>query len=464
MIAKALPALALVATAASLAFREHWVLINDNAAWLLQGGVVLLDGGVLYRDYMEHNPPLVVYLHAPVVALANMLGASLHLAFLGAVHAVALASFALCLPVLARLGEASALLFLYLILVYPGSDFGEREHLMVLFAAPWMLAQAEEYGSRPRLLLLALPGLLLKPHFLVVPAALWLHALARGRGRALFPDMVLIAAASGAYVLFIASMHPLYLTEIVPMARKYYLPTIDLERLGAGVMFSGAAVSLMLAALVREAKGFRAPLAVASLAFLAAAAAQGRGGSYHILPAAIFGFLAFGSGMGAPAWKPAAAVAAGFLAFWPAFLVKATGAWRPAYEAIPLVQTLKRDHAGKSLVILTTDFSTAFPLVAYTETRWASRYNAFDMLYLALKREAFDHAHPKKLVQGVIEDIRERKPDLVLLKDQSVTDASGAERTLESYLRGFPEFAGAMSGYVAAGRISRYAVLAAKKP
>lgn len=50
--------------------------IVPDVAWLLTVSERVLDGAVLYRDVLEANPPLSVWLYLPVVALARAFGTS----------------------------------------------------------------------------------------------------------------------------------------------------------------------------------------------------------------------------------------------------------------------------------------------------------------------------------------------------------------------------------------------------
>src|SRR5690606_38285702 len=67
-------------------------------------------------------------------------------------------------------------LFLFLMIVYPGSEYAQREHLMIVATLPYLLlAQARiERRETARSVVLATAlfaafGFALKPHFLIIP-------------------------------------------------------------------------------------------------------------------------------------------------------------------------------------------------------------------------------------------------------------------------------------------------------
>ena len=50
--------------------------LNHDAAWYLHMVGVMLDGGTIYRDVIDTNPPLIVYLTTPPVWLGRVTGVS----------------------------------------------------------------------------------------------------------------------------------------------------------------------------------------------------------------------------------------------------------------------------------------------------------------------------------------------------------------------------------------------------
>ncbi len=194
-------ALSFVLIVGGFLIHDQLLILTDNVAWHLQGARVLLGGGTLYRDFFETNPPLITYLNVPVVLLAEQFGLSLQRAFCLAVYALVIVSFGLSLRSLLESGVCKCATrwlgccFVYLVTILPGPDFGEREHLLVLFARPYFLDLAGRLngggGGKPHstlCALLAAIGFSLKPHFLVGLAAILAYCVFRFRKNA--PAMV----------------------------------------------------------------------------------------------------------------------------------------------------------------------------------------------------------------------------------------------------------------------------------
>jgi hypothetical protein len=127
--------------------------VSDNNAWYLHGAQLLLEGGLLNRDFFDVNPPLILYLYMPVVWLHWLTGLTLHAAFNIYILLIAAGTFWLALRQLpaTRLASAGdsviAGFLLYVLAVFPGPDFGEREHLAALFILPYLLGLANRLES-----------------------------------------------------------------------------------------------------------------------------------------------------------------------------------------------------------------------------------------------------------------------------------------------------------------------------
>ena len=60
-----------------LQYRLAW---NMDVAWLVHAAASLMDGGRLFHDIIESNPPLILFLSMPAVALSRLSGLSLEFA------------------------------------------------------------------------------------------------------------------------------------------------------------------------------------------------------------------------------------------------------------------------------------------------------------------------------------------------------------------------------------------------
>ena len=294
--------------------------LKDDVAWLLYVARKWLGGQRLYEDLVEVNPPLIVWIYAIPAALAEWTGAAPRLIAAPFFALLVLASAAWTatllharaaifnhrLPVFALLATAMLLL--------PGIEFGQREHLLLVACLPYLvlLARALDGEKEPPMTAIAAGilcglGCALKPSFAL--ALLLLEAVAlfsRNRHRARGPLRLAALSAFLAMALYGAGVVlfcPAFLQKAVPLALALYGGTdtpwwpllIDSQRL-----IFGLAVLLILCASSRSPLARRSPflrhLLVALLLFAAGAAVvfvlQGKNWFYHRLPATLATVLA----------------------------------------------------------------------------------------------------------------------------------------------------------------------------
>ena len=191
-------AVCLIAIVALGAGAEFATFARSDTAFLLYAAERVLDGARLYQDVVEINPPLIVALNLPAVLLARATGVSdiaiyralVTLALLGA---LAFADWSLrraLEPGSDRLRRRLVLVLAFALFLAPGNDFGQREHLLVGLALPWVLLVVARVSGRPAAAgpalaagVLAGLGLAIKPHFLLVWAAVEGYAAWRLRAR-----------------------------------------------------------------------------------------------------------------------------------------------------------------------------------------------------------------------------------------------------------------------------------------
>lgn len=280
--------------------------INHDVALLLMAAERWLDGERLYVDVIDVNPPLIVWLSALAPLAERWLGLLPATTwFSGLAVATAATSAIAARRLLLRaagdggrgFAETAAVAGFAILSCLPGQDFGQREHLMLCAALPYLaLAAARDAGARVgRACALAVAvaaalAFCLKPHFALVPLAVEGLLLARG-GRRRLADPVpwTMAATAAAYAVAVLALAPAYLDIALPLAMELYAPA----RRGwwPVVTTSDLAVALPLWAVAAAAAFAASRQAVARLTAAAAAAAalaaivQGTGWSYHVLPA-----------------------------------------------------------------------------------------------------------------------------------------------------------------------------------
>jgi len=280
-----------------------------DVAWLSAVNEQILDGRRLYADILESNPPMGVWLYWLPVALERLTGIAaepfivletlgaglLSLWLAGAILRSGGADTQLRLPLFAAVAAA---------LLVPVDNFAQREHF-VLFALLPSLALAVRRAGQAHLpawaigatgLSMAL-AVAVKPQYALV--ALMLAAsvafIRRSWRPLLAREHLLAAGLLGLYALLILTAAPAFWSEILPAAGRLYVPLrltpLDLMTQPQIVLVLVAAVAATIAR--REATRPPMPLVwVAILGCLLVYLIQGKGWSYHALPALVLALLA----------------------------------------------------------------------------------------------------------------------------------------------------------------------------
>lgn len=379
---------------AAAAFYPQFSL-NHDASWYLIATGMFLDGERLYHDVIEINPPLAFYLTIPPVWIARAVDGDPTTAYFLFVVALGLAAslWSMALLKAADLTQHRRVWLVaavaVVLFVLPIADFGQREHLMLICAMPFLLGQVlrpalPKLGPTHQVALglAASLGLLLKPHFLIIPACIGLMRLFQERSfRPVFdPGMLALAVAAIAYGAFIIFVHPAYLAFIVPVARTVY------AAYGMGVAevllkFEVLAAILLVIAGLRSTGAVRDPIAQlfisASLGAAAAYLVQFKGWNYHILPLSAWLvltaiWLAVRSVEEADR-KMAAVKIIPLIAFMIVGQQIARGPYQSATTDL-FAPFVKPEH--ERVLVLSTNVWAAFPFVNEVSKDWASRYPA----------------------------------------------------------------------------------------
>lgn len=426
--------------------------INHDTAWFLTATARYLDGARLYTDIVEINPPLAFYLSVPPVAAARFLGLSSVDVFVVYVFVLIAGALALSRAILGAPAQGTessrrwilaAALFAMTLL--PGAAFGQREHLTVVFALPYLVLiamRASGHAPPRRLALLAgLAGALafsIKPFFLIVPTILEIYLrIARGRTCGLFrAETLSLGAATAAYALSILVFTPEYVELVVPLAGSLYGayeagPVAVLLRLET-VLLPVAAVAIVAMRRRLGAPRFHQVFLIAGTAFFAFYIAQMKGWQYQLFPVTAMLLLCAGALLaGAAACAPRetirsalfwrAAIVPGLLALILAIELGARGNYSNAMTSamLPLVRA---NAARGGLAVFSMNLSWGFPLATYADADWPSRFPTLWPVAGVLRGRADprrDAAEVDRLeryvTDAVVEDMTRRPPAVVLV-------------------------------------------------
>ena len=481
-----------------------------DVSWLLYMAGRILDGATPYVDVVEVNPPLIVWLNLPIAALGRALALPPVLVYRLAAVGCAGLSLLLCaralrrLPATARtpLGGAVFLLLVLVELPMARADFGEREHLLVLLAAPYVLAVAgRAHGLAPRAPEMVLVGLLagigvaLKPYFVALPLALECYLALRRRSARVWlrPEPLVMLAVGAAYLVAVLTLVPQYL-RLTAMMGGLYASYLRGPLWLTGVLGEGAPLclfALLTFAVLRRRAGHPEiwnVLAVAAAALFVSALVQGKGWRYHFYPSMSFSVVLLGV-VWVDARRPLARLAeqvyaaAGGAALATLLVVTAAGNVRqtmsphdPRYDADPnyaeLRGLIRRESPDGSVLVLSSNMASAFPLVPSSGARWASRFPSVWLLP-ALYMDELRADRPlsfrppsemgdaeRYLNQAVSEDLERFRPDLLVVLRAGPDRREMGIRRLDylSYFSRRPEAAAMLSQYGWLADVDEYRV------
>jgi hypothetical protein len=480
---------------------------RSDIAFLLYAAERVLDGARLYVDVVEINPPLIIALNMPAVLIARAVGASDILMY----RALMTAALLVALMLIDRslrwiLGSSGATLRRRLVLVLAfalflaaGDDFGQREHLLVALALPYVLLAAGRAAGRPAPAgpalaagVLAGIGLALKPHFLLVWAAVEGYAAWRLRARRLSHEALGTFAFLAVYLAGVALLTPQYFGLVRLLGPAYsgygHYPFLHVLVTAPGTTVCLLAV-LAFVALRLESKHLDlwSVLLVALVASFVAGAAQQKGWGYHFYPARVFALALLALAVmdiRRPLVRPVQQVYAAV-----AFAVLGMGVLSSGGVAMarirhrdPIRQSeqarldelvaavRRRTPPGGSLYILSYTIESSFPLVNYSGVRWASRFPHLwiveaayqDQLYAPSplrfhRREQMGPAE-RYLNDAVYEDLTRYRPDVLLVLRHARDVPQNAIRRVDyvGYFGRDARIAGVLRQYRLAEEVGQY--------
>jgi hypothetical protein len=216
------------------------LMLNGDLSWLMLVTQRFFEGGTYTHDFLEPNPPLILFLSLPPVLISHYF--SINMVILERLYIVflVLLSFASCYPLIKIVFRHNILLTqwfsAFLLFVYfwlPLGDFGQREHIIILFCMPYFLAVTAQLQNNSlsklqavTIGLLAAMGFAIKPFYLSALIAVEFYFLLQKKQFTnLFrPETWTIGIFLLIYAVIIAAFFQDYLVFIVPYVVRYYYP------------------------------------------------------------------------------------------------------------------------------------------------------------------------------------------------------------------------------------------------
>ena len=480
--------------------------VNHDAAWVLIGAQRMLEGASFGADVVDVNPPLAWWMSALPAALAQATGLPTGAVFKLVVMAASLVSVLASARLMTAAGIAPArsrwitLATAAALLVVPGYDFGQREHLMAILIMPWLWLTAATFngatvatGLRVAVAVAAALGICLKPHFLVVPIAVELLVLVVMRRPLLamrLENLVMIATGV-AYVAAVVVFAPGYLGDVLPAALHNY----DAYNSTAGVVLRNAAIVLalpvlaVLAGLARchdgtlRRSGF--VMLTAATGAAVAAALQMKGWQYHWYPALALSAAGLAvlfagprnpqSGQLIPGVLLGLAIVLSFAR--PAVLLAADTVIRGGTpdRVAALAQAIDdaRPAAGARPVVFAyiTSPRDVMPAVLMANARWASTACCMHFVPAAVRDERgltnpdaatrdIRARNARDQIAGVVADLKSGSPALIIFDEARYKLGFGELKySWMAAAAAEPELAGLLQGYRPVGGVGDFAIM-----
>ena len=214
------------------------LLLNWDVSWLLHATRRLLAGGTYAMNFPDLNPPLIMYLYIPPVLLNKLTHLNIISSLRLYIFFLSTLSLYSCHILTHKifssdiLSKIVVLTLAVLFLVFPFYEFGQREHIMLIFTMPYLLlAACRLQGSNVRVshaILIGIGaglGFGLKPHFLVTFALVELYYIYCQKNLFAWLRTETLTAITiiGIYTVSIFIFQKDYLSILVPIAiRNYY--------------------------------------------------------------------------------------------------------------------------------------------------------------------------------------------------------------------------------------------------
>lgn len=215
--------------------------LHHDLIWSLEVGKRLMAGGTYFHDFFETNPPLLYFLHGALFKLAGAIQLKPLTVFYIFIICASLLCYLSCFRITRNLFPEDKQIRTFLLTALaislgfaPNNDYGQKEHIMMLLALPYFLFNLSFILNKPRskqheIVLGALAGIgfAFKPPYFFIPLALIeLERVVRNRSFNVLIrwDIAAIVCVQFIYLLSMVILTPSYLTDMLPVILKTYVP------------------------------------------------------------------------------------------------------------------------------------------------------------------------------------------------------------------------------------------------
>lgn len=434
-------------------FVSNFSPMKDDIAWLLYVARQWLAGRTLYQDLVEVNPPLIIWLSAIPSLLARWVDVSPKFVAMPMFVAQSLLSAWWGASILRRCGgpfsdriSVFAAIGTILILL-PGADLGQREHLLVSGFIPYLALSAMSLDgyriSRVESISAGIMAALfcaLKP--LYGACFVTLECVMMLNGRRPWRAMPIAAGLTLAgYAALIIVFCPAYLHQAVPMALALYgVSNVSFSNLlsESAVLLAGEALAVLLLALRWRSlkhRNLMIILVVFAATSIVVCFADQKDWYYHRIPAIISTALALMvfavDEILARKWslRPTLLAAVAVVLTFCGTAIRqlepdVKDAIEPRHSVVERIEGIVRAEHARSYIAFSEWIALGFPVVNNTGVVWASRFDSMWALKGEIWRESVDRAVARDwpIARWVSHDFIAGCPDIAVVDTREPTD------------------------------------------
>lgn len=224
-------------------YLQENLFLNWDVGHLLVASESMLSGGQYANDFFMPNPPMILYIYAPVIWLQHLLGMSAIIAFRCYIMTLSLMILIICLMQVNAIIPLKddkyyfvfSIIFAVTIFILPAYELGQRDCLLYLFAMPYILSVASRLEGKSfnrigfvLVGILAGVGFAIKPQFILTPIVIESYMIYHHRSPlvSLRPEVIAIGAVLLAHSIVIYIFHQPYYTIIMPFLISHYYASI----------------------------------------------------------------------------------------------------------------------------------------------------------------------------------------------------------------------------------------------
>ena len=243
-------------------FIQSKIFISNDVGYLLHMSNIMLHGGKYVTDILETNPPMIMYLYMPILALAKLT----HFSFTTCIHLYVILlssiSFGLSLHFIRQVTNNKNLIYMmaygiiFTLFFLPIHQFAQREHLLVILTLPYIFSVAVMLHNIKINLFMRLIvgfgaalGFALKPYFLTTLILIESYYLVEKKHilHSIRIETITIASVFFIYLSLIFILQPNYIYILLPLISRVYFPGIEesWQRIISNPMIVYCAISIL---------------------------------------------------------------------------------------------------------------------------------------------------------------------------------------------------------------------------